>query len=133
MQIVYGNRNFMPFFYYDLSTLEGSHSAREGYAAWNQSYIIDGSGVYITRNQNYQGLMNLSNNVAFDNGINGVVVHKTNHPDVTVVVENNVVFNNGRVTRDIEGRQQAGGLVVNQGKWSRNEGKLSINHQLIYP
>ena len=31
-QIVYGNRNFMPFFYYDLSTLEGSHSAREGYA-----------------------------------------------------------------------------------------------------
>ena len=54
--VVYGNRNFMPFYYEDLSGLEGGHEAADGYSAWNQSYIIDGSGVYITRNQQMTGV-----------------------------------------------------------------------------
>jgi hypothetical protein len=113
--VVYGNRNFMPFFYEDLSSLAGAHEAADGYSSFNQSYIIDGSGVYITRNQDYKGVMNLSYNIAYDNGINGLVVHKTSNAAVTVHVEGNVVFGNGRTTRDIEGRQAAGGLVVNHG------------------
>ena len=52
---VYGNRNYLPFFYDDLSSLAGGHEAQDGYASFNQAYIIDGSGVYITRNQNYGG------------------------------------------------------------------------------
>lgn len=113
--VVFGNRNFMPFFNDDLSSVSGSHEAKAGYASFNASYIIDGSGIYITRNQDYQGVMNLSDNVAYDNGINGLVVHKTNHANVLVVVERNVIFGNGRTTRDVEGRQAAGGLVVNRG------------------
>jgi hypothetical protein len=128
--VVYGNRNFMPFFYEDLSNLEGSHEANDGYSTYNASYIIDGSGVYITRNQNYQGTMVLTDNVAFDNGINGLVVHKTNNAEVNVVVERNVIFGNGRTDVEIEGRQQAGGLVVNQGPES--SGQLTFVDNVVY-
>ena len=83
------------------------------YASWDQNYIIDGSGVYITRNQNYGGSMSLKWNTAYDNGINGVVVHKTYKTGVVVEVEGNVLFNNGRTSRTLEGRQKAGGFVVN--------------------
>ena len=72
----------MPFFFEDLTKLKGSHEARPGYSKWNQTFIIDGSGVYITRNQDYRGTVYLSENTAFDNGINGLVVHKTNHATV---------------------------------------------------
>ena len=40
--------------------------------------IIDGSGVYVTRNENYEyGRFEMSYNRAYSNGINGLVVHKT--------------------------------------------------------
>ena len=163
--IIFGNRNFMPFFYEDLSNLEGAHAAADGYSQWNQSYIIDGSGAnslalnltlalnlspssspspspnsygtgidpwkniqkspnpnpnpdpdpdpnpnsnlnlldgsgaYITRNQNFEGFFNLSDNTCFDNGINGVVVHKTSHASVSTLVERNIMFSNGRTTK----------------------------------
>ena len=59
----------------------------------------------------------MNNNVAYDNGINGLVVHKTTHENVTVNVKNNRIFDNGRTTsaEDQEGRQNAGGLTVNTG------------------
>ena len=57
--------------------------------------------------------MSLKWNTAFDNGINGVVVHKTYKTGVVVEVEGNVLFNNGRTSRTLEGRQKAGGFVVN--------------------
>ena len=78
-------------------------------------YIVDGSGVYLTRNQDYDGRFQISNNIAYDNGINGLVVHKTTNPDVIVNVTNNIIFDNGKTTKDIEGRQDAGGLTVNSG------------------
>ena len=62
--------------------------------------------------------MNLSHNIAFDNGINGVVVHKTYKVGVTVVVEGNTLFNNGRTSRTLEGRQKAGGFVINNAQVS---------------
>ena len=114
---MYGNRNFLPFYYEDMSNLEGGHEAKDGYSGWNASYIIDGSGVYITRNQIYEGHMELAENICFDNGINGVVVHKTNHANVRVTVRGNTLFDNGRTVRGFpEYRQNAGGLVINMGK-----------------
>ena len=59
--------------------------------------------------------MELNNNVSFDNGINGLVVHRTTNDAVTVHVKENEVFDNGRTSRNLEGRQDAGGLAVNSG------------------
>ena len=71
--------------------------------------------MYLTRNIDYEGTFTIKDNVSFDNGINGVVVHKTTNPAVTVFVDNNQVFNNGKTTKDPEGRQDAGGLAINSG------------------
>lgn len=111
--VVYGNRNFMPFFL--KSELAHFGSGVENYGLWNMAVVVDGSGVYITRNVDYPGTFILRDNIAFDNGINGVVVHKTTHDDVSVTVEGNIVFDNGRTTKDVESRQDAGGLTINSG------------------
>merc|ERR1719221_2411946 len=68
------------------------------YGKLSQDYIIDGQGVYVTRNKDtyLHGRMELSGNVAYRNGINGVVFHRTNRG----VVKDNVVFDNGVVPRD---------------------------------
>ena len=100
--VVYGNRNFMPFFMTSMPT--GGGEVVPKYGAWDQDFIIDGQGVYITRNQDYKGTMNLSNNIAFDNGINGLVVHRTTNEAVTVKVEGNEVFDNGQTSKTLEGR-----------------------------
>ena len=76
----------------------------EHYGEWNQNRIVDGSGIYLTRNLDYEGTFELRGNVAYDNGINGLVVHKTTNPKVTVNVKYNVIFDNGQTTKDIEGR-----------------------------
>jgi len=54
--------------------------------------------------------MELSNNVCFRNGINGVVVHKTNR----VLVKNNIIYDNGQVPRAApQSRQAYAGLTIN--------------------
>ena len=111
--VVYGNRNFMPFFIFTMPTGGGTDTSN--YGEWNQGHIIDGSGVYITRNQNYEGKFELNSNTSFENGINGLVVHKTTHENVTVEVSGNWIFDNGQTTTSPEGRQTAGGLTVNSG------------------
>ena len=69
--------------------------ARPDYGTEAQTYIIDGSGVYVTRNTDTykHGRMWLKDNKAYNNGINGLVVHKT---DRTHVV-GNVIWDNGQV------------------------------------
>jgi len=99
-------------------------------------YIIDGQGVYVTRNNKtyLHGQMELSDNIAHGNGINGVVFHRTDRG----VVQRNQVYNNGVVPvldrpKDIteewqqalkKSRQPYSGLVVNNAKavklWSNN-------------
>merc|ERR1711936_1468758 len=76
--IVYDNRNFIPF--YNPSHESGDPDlTRPDYGTAEQTYIIDGSGVYVTRNSDTftHGRMRLSHNKAYNNGINGLVVHKT--------------------------------------------------------
>ena len=43
-------------------------------------------------------------NTAYDNGINGLVVHKTTNENVTINVKGNTIFANGATSKDIEGR-----------------------------
>lgn len=105
---VYGNRNYMPFFIKTQQAHGGSNV--ENYGLWNMMTIVDGQGVYITRNSDYEGIFTLKGNIAFDNGINGLVVHKSTHENVTTTVEDNRVFENGQTSKAIEGRQTAGGL-----------------------
>ena len=114
--VVYANRNFLPFFLTSNPTHFGS--GVENYGLWNQSVVVDGNGVYITRNLDYEGTFNLNDNISFDNGINGLVVHKTTHTNVTVNVMRNKIFDNGKTDITVEGRQNAGGLTINTGDTS---------------
>lgn len=92
-----------------------------------QDYIIDGMGVYVTRNKDTYpyGKMELSANIAYRNGINGVVFHRTNRG----IVKDNIVFDNGVVPKDGhtepepqdwhaccpgKGRQPYSGLILNE-------------------
>ena len=67
----------------------------------------------------------MNDNVAYDNGINGLVVHKVINEKVTINVKNNRIFDNGRTTTCEEGRQSAGGLTINSG------GKANTSNVLL--
>ena len=82
-----------------------------GYGCLDYNKIQDGMGCYITRNNQvpdkfgnvnpngiYNGQFIIANNVAFGNGVNGVVVHKTDN----VVVTNNTIYRNGEVPVTID-------------------------------
>ena len=135
--LVYNNMNRLPFY---LKSKPCTGSYRYGCA--DQDFIIDGSGSYITRNNNdgiepreddenpngqYIGRFYFSNNINYGNGINGLVVHKTDN----AVVTNNLAYVNGAVPTDAElndiandanapawkkalksGRQDTSGIVV---------------------
>ena len=54
-------------------------------------------GVYVTRNGKYlKGRFEMSYNKAYNNGINGLVVHKTNRARVA----GNVLWDNGKVDKN---------------------------------
>lgn len=147
--LVYSNVNKVPYYNpsydWDYSPIAGSidcgsyplceeGSVVEAECPWqcrygkaSQDYIIDGMGVYVTRNKDtyLYGRMELSFNTAFGNGINGLVVHRTDRADV----RQNVLHSNGVVPRletpeDVvedwhagcagKSRQPYSGLVLNQ-------------------
>ena len=115
---VFGNVNRIPYYnsnYDDPAYLAaGQFSvAREFYGSINQTFIIDGSGVYVTRNSDsyLYGRFELSDNVCYGNGINGLVVHKTDR----ALVSGNVLFSNGQVSKEAPALRQAyAGLTLNQ-------------------
>jgi len=106
------------------------------YGKESQDYIVDGMGVYVTRNKDTYlfGQMELADNIAYGNGINGVVFHRTDRG----VVQRNTVYNNGVVprlefpeetTEDwhvnlSKSRQPYAGIVINNAEgvrlWSNN-------------
>ena len=65
---VHGNRNQIPYYndcYDDPACMEANQFSqpRQYYGTVNQTFIIDGSGVYVTRNGNYlHGRLDMSNN-----------------------------------------------------------------------
>lgn len=101
--LVYDNYNNIP--YYN-STYTGETS---DYGTVDQDYIIDGSGCYITRNRDtyLHGWFYFANNISYGNGINGLVVHKS---DRTIVL-NNTCFMNGAVPLSA-GRQLSSGITI---------------------
>jgi parallel beta-helix repeat protein len=68
------------------------------YGKASQDYVIDGQGVYVTRNSDtyLKGIMELSGNIAYENGINGLVFHRTHNGEV----KKNTIWNNGQLPRD---------------------------------
>ena len=102
--LVYDNYNNIP--YYN-STYTDTTS---DYGTAAQDYIIDGSGCYITRNRDtyFYGWFYFANNVCYGNGINGLVVHKSDR----AIVTNNTAFMNG-ATPLSSGRQASSGITVN--------------------
>lgn len=122
--VVYANRNFMPF--YRASAVPNQSQAADNYGTYLQDYIYDGQGIYTTRAEDYQGYFIVKNNTVFDNGINGISIHKTTDPFVTVQVEDNIVFDNGRTFKTWESRQNAGGIVVNSGDDSSIEATVAF-------
>jgi poly(3-hydroxybutyrate) depolymerase len=114
---VYDNINKIPYYnanYDDPQYLIDNqmHVAREYYGSKNQTFIIDGSGVYVSRNaaSYLYGWMELAHNTCYRNGINGVVVHKTDR----AYVHHNVLYDNGQVPKTApELRQGYAGLTLN--------------------
>lgn len=98
--LVYDNYNTIPFY----------SGASSGYGSAAQNYIIDGSGCYVTRNKDtyFYGWYYFANNVCFGNGINGLVVHKTDR----AIVTNNTCYMNGSTPLS-SGRQASSGLTIN--------------------
>ena len=71
--------------------------------------------MYVTRNSDkyLHGKFDLSFNKAYENGINGLVVHKTDRARV----KGNKIFNNGQVSTNApDSRQPYAGLTINQSK-----------------
>jgi hypothetical protein len=101
---VWGNQNKIPFY-----TTNPPDIGVTNYGTAAQDFIIDGSGVYMTRNKDYEtGWFYIANNVSFNNGINGVVVHRTDR----AIVVNNTSYMNG-ATPLASGRQNSSGITIN--------------------
>jgi len=68
------------------------------YGKISQDYIVDGMGVYVTRNSDtyLKGQMELSGNTAYGNGINGLVFHRT----FRGIVKKNIIYDNGEVPKN---------------------------------
>ena len=110
--VIYANRNFIPF--YLPSAVDNQANGVADYGTWAQRYILDGQGIALTRLSEYAGSLGIENNTIFDCGINGLSIQKT--AKATVKVKDNRIFDNGRTSVAWEGRQNAGGFVLNSGR-----------------
>lgn len=109
---VFDNRNRVPFFA-PRGFPPGAKPPFESYGKAESTYIIDGSGIYLTRNSQFyaHGKFLIANNVAYGNGINGMVVHYTDR----VILRNNTIANNGTVPLEAN-RQRNSGLTINHSR-----------------
>lgn len=125
---VYNNWNFMEFCN---TPLAGSTEDEYGNCDYYTGGIIDGQGLYVTRNNDtyLHGVMRFENNIAFNNGYGGVVYHKTNRG----VLVNNLVFMNGAYP----GVTRYSGLTVNTADelviannlvWAREDNDYAIKN-----
>lgn len=139
--LVYNNINKIPFY------SKSNGCTGTGYGCLDYNKIQDGMGCYITRNNQvpdkfgnvnpngiYNGQFIIANNLAYGNGVNGVVVHKTDN----VIVTNNTIYRNGEVPVTIDandteewkrnlssGRQGWSGLTIN------NSSNIKIYNNVI--
>jgi len=101
---VYNNWNFMEFCN---TPLFGQTEDAYGNCDTYSGGIIDGQGLYVTRNRDtyLHGRMRFENNVAYNNGFGGVVYHKTDRGELV----NNLVFMNG----SYPGNSNYSGMTLN--------------------
>jgi hypothetical protein len=106
---VFNNRNRLPF-YAPNGFPPGAKPPFESYGKADSTYIVDGSGIYLTRNSQFysRGKFLIENNLTYGNGINGMVVHYTDR----VILKNNIIANNGTVPLE-DHRQRNSGLAIN--------------------
>ncbi len=106
---VLDNRNRVPFFARN-GFPPGAKPPFESYGRPESTYIIDGSGIYVTRNSEFyaHGRFLIASNAACGNGINGIVVHYTDR----VTLKDNTVANNGTVPIGAN-RQRNSGVAIN--------------------
>lgn len=108
--VVYNNWNLMEFCSGPLGPVgghQGSTADEYGNCDVYTGGIIDGQGLYVTRNRDTyrHGRMRFENNIAFNNGFGGVVYHKTDRGELF----NNLVFMNGAYP----GQSNYTGLTLN--------------------
>jgi parallel beta-helix repeat protein len=126
--VVYNNWNFMEFC---SSPLKDSVEDVYGNCDHYTGGIIDGQGLYVTRNNaSYAyGRMRFENNIAFNNGFGGVVYHKTDRGELV----NNLVFQNGAYP----GLSKYTGMTVNTADdllianniiWARSDGDYGLKN-----
>jgi len=106
---VHHNKNRLPF-YAPRGMPPGAHPPFPWYGTREAKKIIDGQGIYLTRNHDSykHGRFLIANNLCYNNGINGISVHHTDRIRIT----HNTLVNNGLTTKN-EGRQAAAGLAIN--------------------
>tara|TARA_B110001469_G_scaffold119997_1_gene128068 strand:+ start:572 stop:2008 length:1437 start_codon:yes stop_codon:yes gene_type:complete len=126
--VVYGNRNFIPF--YNAQHVAGGAGPFPDYGHDSQNYIVDGQGMTLTRPSDYAGTFHFSNNTVFDSGINGLSVQKATDPAFKITVEDNRFFDNGATMAKWEGRQGVGGFVINSGS-NRTTSHVTANSNQI--
>ena len=101
---VFGNVNRIPYYKHlsdDQIYPTANHVLPPGqpsYGSLGQLSILDGAGIYVARNiESYtHGSFEISANLCFGNGIEGVAVHKT----VRIIVRDNVIYANGEAPRE---------------------------------
>lgn len=114
--LAYENWNLIPFY-----TPNPPDVGIDKYGTADQDYIIDGSGVYMTRNKEYtHGWFYLANNISFNNGINGLVIHRTDR----AYVVNNTSYLNGATPLE-SGRQSSSGITMNNAEHVRVYNNIS--------
>lgn len=115
--LVYDNYNNIPYYNPTYPT-----NGPSDYGTPAQTYIIDGSGCYITRNRDtyLYGWFYFANNVCYGNGINGLVIHKSDR----TIATNNTCYLNGAVPLS-SGRQASSGITIHGSDYVRLYNNIS--------
>jgi len=73
----------------------------------------------------------ITDNLIYENGLNGILVHRSTKKETKVIVERNQLFSNGKTSKTNEYRQAAGGLHLNSGDKTQNQ-TVKANDNIVY-
>ena len=73
----------------------------------------------------------ITENLVYENGLNGILVHRSTKKETKVRVELNLLFMNGKTSKTNEYLQAAGGLHLNSGDKTQNQ-TVKANDNIVY-
>ena len=73
----------------------------------------------------------ITDNLVYENGLNGILVHRSTKKETKVIVEKNLLFSNGKTSKTNEYRQAAGGLHLNSGDKTQNQ-TVKAKDNIVY-